>query len=177
MTDIRQAISQVGPINPKKETAEQDLPKPPRIVPGRRSSNLRVKRDFTEHEQDEFLDQSFEFIANFFEGSLDELKKRTSGIDVRFKRIDAREFTAAVYRNGAKRTACRISFSASAGFGSGIAYSSGESGSGMSEHLSVKNDGYTLLLKTMFGYQNSEGLTQEGAAEHLWSKFIEPLQR
>jgi hypothetical protein len=168
VTDIRQAISKMGMTSPKKDTARPDRLKPPRAVPQKRSSNLRVKRDFTEHEQDEFLDQSFEFIANFFEGSLDELKTRSPGIDVRFKRIDVRQFTAAVYRNGSKRTACRISFGAKSGFGNGITYSSSESESGVNEILSVENDGHTLLLKPMWSFQGGSGhLTQEGAAEHL----------
>jgi hypothetical protein len=176
--DIRQAISKIGTARPKKDTPETDLPKLRGVVSGKRSSNLGIKRDFSDHDQDQFLDSSFEFIANFFESSFEELKGRNAGIDVRFKRIDARQFSAAVYRNGSKRASCRIWLPGRAEFGGGIAYSSSESGSGMNEILNVENNGYTLLLKPMMNWRgsDSERLTQEGAAEHLWSKFIEPLQ-
>jgi len=176
--DIRQVISQIDTASPKKDTLKTDLPKSKGVVPGKRSSNLRIRRDFSDHDQDQFLDSSFEFIANFFESSLEELKGRNAGIDIRFKRIDARQFTAAVYRNGSKRTACRVWLPGRDEYGGGIAYSSSESGSGMNEVLNVENDGYALLLKPMMNWRgsDSERLTQEGAAEFLWSKFIEALQ-
>ena len=41
-----------------------------------RSSNLLLKKQFTEADRDRFLDESFEFMAKFFETSLDELQKR-----------------------------------------------------------------------------------------------------
>jgi len=41
-----------------------------------RSSNLRVKRKFDDHERDEFLENTYEYMARYFEGSLDELEQR-----------------------------------------------------------------------------------------------------
>lgn len=41
-----------------------------------RSSNLRLKREFSQLERDQFLSASFEFIARFFEGSVSELAAR-----------------------------------------------------------------------------------------------------
>lgn len=177
VTDIRQAISKIRTTGHRKVTAAPRAPLPPRVVSGKRSSNLRIKRDFSEHEQDQFMDSSFEFIANYFEGSLEELKSRNPGIDVRFKRIDSGQFTAAVYRKGTKCTACRIAFGIKSGFGNGITYSSSESESGVNEILNVETDGYALVLKATWSFRDdTEALTQEGAAEHLWSMFIEPLR-
>ena len=34
-------------------------------------------KEFTEHDQDSFLDEALEFIANFFENSLQELKAQS----------------------------------------------------------------------------------------------------
>lgn len=43
-----------------------------------RSSNLRQRKDFTDADQDEHLHQAFEFMAQFFEGSLQELPRESS---------------------------------------------------------------------------------------------------
>jgi hypothetical protein len=54
-----------------------------------RSSNLRVKKTFTDHDKSRFLTEAFEYIANYFEGSLRELAERNPEIDVEYRRIDA----------------------------------------------------------------------------------------
>jgi hypothetical protein len=46
--------------------------------------------------------EGFEFIARFFETSMQELVKRNPGIDQRFQRVDATHFTAALYQHGQK---------------------------------------------------------------------------
>lgn len=54
-----------------------------------RSSNLRIKKEFSEHDRDEFLHSSFEFFAGYFENSLKELAQRNHGTQANFRRIDA----------------------------------------------------------------------------------------
>src|SRR6185369_3387468 len=46
-----------------------------RLAPaeGPRSSNLRIRKEFSEADKDGFLDEAFEYMARFFEGSLAEL--------------------------------------------------------------------------------------------------------
>ena len=73
-----------------------------------RSSNLRLKKQFTDHEKDRFLDEAFEYIATYFENSLAELKERNPEIDSRFRRIDSNHFSAAVYIHGVRKSGCRI---------------------------------------------------------------------
>jgi hypothetical protein len=144
----------------------------------KRSSNLRLKREFTDREKDTFLDGTFEFISNYFENSRDELKTRNKGIDFRFKR-DSHKFTAAVYGNGSKECSCRIWLADREHFSGGIAYSADEAGSWFKESLNVEGNGYSLFLRPMMTWRSSDSdkdLTQEGAAEHLWSLFIEQLQ-
>ncbi len=144
----------------------------------KRSSNLRLKREFTDHDRDTFLDSTFEFISNYFENSLQELKARNQGINVRFKK-DGHKFTAAVYRNGAKQSSCKISLSDRQHFSSGITYSRDEAGSGINESLNVEDNGYSLYLQPLMSWRSSDAtkeLSQEGAAEHFWSMFIERLQ-
>lgn len=147
-----------------------------------RSSNLRVTRTFTEREKDDFLRDAFEFIARFFENSLDELSRRNGVIEGRFRRIDADRFTAVAYREGEAIARCMIWFETRWHLG-GIAYSYDDSGAGsLNESLSVETDEETLHLKPL-GLSSAlrggrgQKLTAEGGAETLWALFIEPLQR
>jgi TIR domain len=147
-----------------------------------RSSNLRVKKEFTDRDKDRFLNEAFEYIANFFEGSLDELEERNPGVEINFRRIHANHFTTQVYRNGKELTRCKIWLGDRRGSIGGIAYSTDLShgDNSYNESMSVANDGYAMFLKPMgisFRHQDRESkLTFEGAAEYLWEIFIEPLQ-
>jgi hypothetical protein len=67
-----------------------------------RSSNLRVKKQFTDLDKDKFRHDGFEYIAKFFENSLEELVRRNPGLQQSFRRIDANRFTSAAYRDGEK---------------------------------------------------------------------------
>lgn len=147
-----------------------------------RTSNLRIKRKFDDHERDEFLENSYEYIARFFEGSLDELSERNPQIKTRFKRQSETSFLGSIYDGGKRVAECRV-WSAPGIFGSpGIAYShSVESGiNSYNELLSVVDDGYVLQLKPlgmrMFGARLEGALSQQGAAEYYWDMLIQPLQ-
>jgi len=48
-----------------------------------RSSNLRIKRQFSDRDRHRFLDDGFEFIAGYFENSLKELEARNPGDEAR----------------------------------------------------------------------------------------------
>ena len=147
-----------------------------------RSSNLRVKRDFSDKEKSGFRSETFEYIANFFENSLEELETRSPGIDSEFKRIDANRFTSAIYRNGKLMAQCQIWLSEDDYSYGSIRFSSSRSFSNGSfnESVSVEDDGYTLGLKFMgLNYRLSQDdslKTQEGTAEGFWSMLIECLQ-
>lgn len=146
-----------------------------------RSSNLRVKREFTDHERDAFVDDSFELISNYFENSLAELSKRNEELSTRFKRVHAQKFTASIYQSGAKVSDCRVF---RGDFVGDIAYAHGESGgeNTYNESLSIVDDGYTLALRPIglgigrLRQDHDSELSQAGAAEYLWSMLIERLQ-
>ena len=146
-----------------------------------RSSNLRVKKDFTDRHKDRFLADGFEYIANFFEGSSEELEKRNVGINADFRCIDANHFTASFYRHGKELSRCKIWLAGRHSFPPGIAYSTDVSSrdNSYNESLSVEDDGYTMFLKSMGMARQpfpDSKLTFEGAAEYLWGMFIERLQ-
>jgi hypothetical protein len=153
-----------------------------RTVSGVRSSNLRLRKTFSDQDKDSFLEETFAFIANFFEGSLTELERRTQGISTKFRRIDANHFTAAIYHNGAAKSQCKIWLAARDRFTGNINYSSDLStrDNSYNESLTIEDDGYSLFLKPMmggaFGGDRNMLLSQEGAAEHLWEMLIRLLQ-
>lgn len=152
-----------------------------------RSSNLRIKKEFSDRELDKFLAESYEFIANFFEGSLQELEKRNPGIETDFRRIDANHFTSKVYRKGEKKCSCKIWLGGRGSFVSGIAYRGNDALSdyandnSYNETVNVVSDGYSMFLRPMgmpsLSQNREQKLSQEGAAEYLWELFITPLQR
>jgi hypothetical protein len=114
---------------------------------------------------------------------LQDEKQRNPGIETRFKRIDANQFTAAAYVSGTSRSRCNIYNGGQHAFDNSIRYAIGESGhgGGFNEALHVADDGHDLFLKPlgmMIHLRRDDALlTQQGAAEYFWSAFIEPLQR
>lgn len=163
-----------APRRPAASTATDQVAAP--AVP--RSSNLRLKQEFTEHDRDTFLHDSFELFAQFFEGSLGELKSRNPGIQTTFRRIDANCFTAAIYNGGKKVSECAIRIGGIGG--RGITYSSDANtqGNSFNGSVSVEADDQSLYLSPMvFGFGEVEKrMTKEAAAEHFWATLIRPLQ-
>jgi hypothetical protein len=145
-----------------------------------RSSNLRVRKIFTDRDRDQFLNDAFEFMARFFENSLGELKERNPGFDVAFKRIDANRFTASIYRSGENVARCKIWIGGLGVDGIAFSYNANPDDNSLNESMSVETGEQSLSFRP-FGMQMRRvpegGLGLEGAAEHYWSLFIERLQR
>lgn len=151
-------------------------------IPGPRSSNLRLARNFSQKDKDQFKLDTFEYIARFFENSLNELGDRNPGIDGAFRRVDANRFFATIYRNGKDIARGTVYLSNDDGFGRGICYVRGETtaSNSMNESLNIETDDQTIHLKSSglasIGQNRDRKLTQEGAAELLWDILIQPLQ-
>lgn len=154
--------------------ASTSAPSPPVT----RSSNLRLAKSFTQLEKDRFQTDTFEFIARYFDNSLQELTERNAGYDVDFRRLDANRFFASVYKDGKDVARATVYMG---GYLRGIAYVHGHAtqSNSMNESLTVGADDQSLYLTTM-GMADFSGrkqkLSQEGAAEHLWTMLIQPLQ-
>ena len=58
----------------RSDSNEEPQPQASVIAPVPRSSNLRIKRTYDDHEKDQFLEDSYEYIARYFDGSLEELQ-------------------------------------------------------------------------------------------------------
>jgi hypothetical protein len=150
----------------------------PLSSPAIRSSNLRVAKRFSQLDKDRFLHEGFDYLAKYFENSLEELTARNPGIDQSFRWIDANRFTATAYRQGEKICRCAVFLE---GMTSGIAYAMNDdarSGS-FNEALSVEADDQSLYFK-VFGMQSPaqpcDKLSFQGAAELFWGLFIRPIQ-
>ena len=145
-----------------------------------RSSNLRLRKEFTDADQDHHLHQAFDFLAQFFDSSLQELQQRHTDIKCGYRRIDANTFTATIYRNGARTAECAIILGG--GFRQGsisFSYDASARGSSFNESLSVAHDDQSLYLKplgmSMHGNDRAK-LTFEQAAEMSWGLLISRLQ-
>ncbi len=149
------------------------------MSPQIRSSNLRIKKQFSDSDRDAFLDDTFEYLARFFEGSLQELQDRNPGITTRFKRVDTTRFTATIYNQGQMTAQCGIRVGGM--LGAGISYSSDPNATNsFNESMSVVDDGHAMSLRAMgMAMMGSakENLTQQGAAEYFWDILIRPLQQ
>lgn len=147
---------------------------------GPRSSNLRLKKSFTEADRDRFMSEAYDFIARFFEGSLKELQERNDGIETNFRRLDTNRFTAVVYRNGSAVSRCSIVLGGM--LGNGISYSANDRAetNSFNENLRVEADDQGLFMRSlgMSSMRNNaeRKLTPEGAAELYWEMLIGRLQ-
>jgi hypothetical protein len=153
---------------------------PARSTQTPRSSNLRLRQEFTEADKDKHLHDAFEFLADFFEASLTELQLRHSDVECRYRRVDANTFTAAIYRSGKKMAECSVSLGGGFRQG-GITYSSDASsrGGSFNEMLSVDNDDQVLFFKPlgMPSHTSAEKkLSIEQAAEYYWDLLVSRLQ-
>lgn len=152
-----------------------------------RSSNLTLPKSFSDHDKDAFISEAFEYLALFFEGSLEELKKRNLEVSTRFQKVDARSFESVIYMNGRQASYCGVWIDKWIGprGSSSIFYSdsgiSNKHSLSYNESMSVEDNGNMLGLRPMNMQGRSRDgerlLTNEGAAEYYWSLFFEPVQR
>lgn len=146
-----------------------------------RSSNLRLKKEFTDRERDQFLNEGFVFLARFFQGSLEELSDRNLDIEGKFQQIDATKFTATIYQNGKNVSQCAINLGGSGFSRNGITFSYDASArsNSFNEAVSVEADDQALFFKPLgMDTRNAREahLSHEGAAELYWGMLITRLQ-
>ena len=151
-----------------------------KVVTSMRSSNLSIKKSYSDEERDTFESESFEYIYRYFENSLNEISSRNNSLTYKCNRIDLKSFECIIYQDGTEKSSCIITYGAKSYFSSGITFSYGRAGNGINESLSIENDGYTQFLSPSlgggFGFSPDKKLTMDGASEHLWNIFIRQLQ-
>lgn len=145
-----------------------------------RSSNLRLKQEFTEKDADDFVRSSFDFVCRFFEGSIQAIGERNPDVSGTFDRIDSRRMAAILYRSGKKIAECSVRLDL-LGRSNGVAFSYDSSASpgSYNEMLTPEAGDQSLHFKTMgmaWSGGSDKHLSQEGAAEFLWELFIKQAQ-
>ncbi len=177
---IRAAAIPRGGVVPTPNAQRNTASAAPNVL-GPRSSNLRVRKSFSDRDRDRFLNDAFEFMAHFFENSLKELEARNPGIEEAFRRIDANHFTASIYREGENVARCKIWMGGIGRDGIAFSFNANPDDNILNESESVETGEQSLFLRPL-GMQMrrvTEGdahLGLEGAAEYYWSLFIERLQ-
>ena len=178
---IRAALEDIGRTPAAKGTHEWIEPPAEPATKLPRSSNLRIRQEFSQADKDTFLLEAFDYMSKFFEGSLKELQLRNDGIETRHRNVDGTTFTATMYRGGAKAASCTIRLGGM--LGTGISYSDGDNprASGFNENVTVECDDQALFLSPL-GFPHTQTvngdskLTFEGAAEYYWELMLKPLQ-
>lgn len=148
----------------------------PIVVNNIRSGNLRIKKKFTDYEQDTFKKDTFEYIAKYFNNSLDELKQRNPDITYMFEK-ETNKFYATIYSSGSEIASCMIVNRVGSDSWGGITYSYEKSENSINSSLNVEDDGYSLFLIPMLSMAgDKKKLSKKGSAEFYWSMLIERLQ-
>ena len=185
--DIRRAVEEIAGFPPIEDTlvesAQQDALTKQHVFRDKpRSSNLRVRREFTDIERSRYLSETFDYLVNFFENSLAELENRSDGIETESRRVDTNRFTAAIYRSGNLISQGQIWMAVDSHSSGEICYTSSRSldDNSWNESLIVDDDGYVFGLRTLgtygSGVDSKSLLTEEGGAELFWNILISPLQ-
>lgn len=182
VNELRRAIAKIIEQPVPAEEAETAVFAEDRVS-APRSSNLRVRKEFSDAEAVRFLDDAFEFIFRFFENTVTELQKRNPAIEGRVKRSDHERFAVELFQNGSRASAATIFMSRSFGDPM-IAYSSELSDRGTSINGGFRaehDDQIQFLRPWMFmfarGSDEDAKLSFHGAAELLWEQVVGPLQR
>ena len=181
--DVRKAVSEIGnttatlPAAAPLNVGELTI-----VRPAARSANLHIKQTFSDLDRDTYIDDAFEFIAEYFATSLTELKKRHVNVDGRYNRIDRNRFTISLYEGGKKKSAMTVFRGGMLGHGRGIAFNLNDSG-----EISTSNGSFELRegagglefddLFHAFSGTQKEHRTKVDIADQLWDRLIEPLQR
>lgn len=82
--DIVRAIRAALPKHAPRPVSSPTRPEVRPPAKGPRSSNLRLKKEFSEADRDRFLDDAFSFMTQFFENSLEELDTRHKDVECNF---------------------------------------------------------------------------------------------
>jgi len=146
-----------------------------------RSSNLGVRKEFSDRDKDIARRGGIEFLSRFFENSLKELCARNSELEHDFHQKDADSFEASIYRNGQRVCHCGIWKSGRDMSLGDICYSqSGVSTSSCNDSVTLDDDGSMLgfhsMMGGMYGPDRDALLSNQGMAEHFWDSFIRPLK-
>ena len=182
---IKKSIKQLTPADSKQQNPAQTIVQKTFInqlaLPQvERSSNLRIKKTFTDRERDQARVDVFEYVSGYFENSLQELATRNEALETEFRRLDANSFEASIYVQGKRKCKCGIWIGNGAMGGDVFFSHAGVSRNSYNESMSLSDDGYSLGFRPLGmafrGGVEKQLLCNEGVAEYFWELLISPLQ-
>lgn len=146
-----------------------------------RSSNLKLRKEYTDYDRRAFAINSIQHIALHFKNSLVGLEEENDQAKTEFMQLNPNKFEASVYIDGKERLLCGIwlggSFNTN---GLNFSYDRIGDGSKINGWMSVTDDGYNLFLQpagmSNFTSQMNSLLTKDDAAEYFWGLFLKPHQ-
>lgn len=187
---VSRALDKLEASSVQAPSAAQPLPARPTDASfsigsssGPRSSNLALPRSFTDLDRDRALREGFDYLARFFENSLEELRQRNPGLETNFHRRDADAFESTAYRDGRQVSHCGIWRGRRGKSLGDICFSSsGISENSCNESMSIAENSQLIGFRSLMGVGGVGGrrdqlLTNEGMAEHLWDLFVTPLKQ
>ena len=165
----------------KTSSSVQPVPAESSANSGPRTSNLGIRKDFSDRDKDLARREGIQFLSRFFENSLNEICARNTELEQNFHQKDADSFEASLYRNGQRVCHCGI-WRSGGGMALGdICYSqSGISTYSCNDAVTLEDDGTMLGFRSMMGGMHGPKrdslLSSEGMAEHFWESFVRPLK-
>lgn len=152
-----------------------------------RLGKVAIRKQFTQHDVDTFVEKAYDEVARFFKESLERLRVDHESLEGEFRQVTAIHFTARVYRRGSRINECGIRL-VDGFFGKKekqIIYSRDpESTNSMDKGVRVADDGEEMFLTPSVIFDTTRGLrveeerlTPHEAAEMFWGILVSPLQR
>lgn len=161
-----------------KGQAENNLTSPGLNIPLPKHTKAITDRD-----KDKFLQESFGIIKKYFATGIQKINM-TSNLEGDYSDISGNKFSSKLYSGGTRVSGCTIWIGGlSMGRSNSICYSNQadqESSNSMNEILTLEVIDNMLSFKAtinMFYSGKTSQLSPNEAAEYLWAKFIDPINR
>jgi TIR domain len=146
----------------------------------RETRRYRIKKEFDAIDRDEFREQTFKTVRDFFRQSVDELNGVDDTIRARFEKMSDLSFSCTVLNKANRNREAHITVHAdtSNSFGGEISYSFGRRAPANTANgfIQVKASEYELYLRldnfAMGRSRGAEQLSAAQVADALWLEFI-----
>lgn len=146
----------------------------------------KIKREVTEKDKDQFMKETFAYLAEQIKSGLTELDKSNAAIETDFEKVDTRTVTGAIYVDGQKKQAFKIWRGGEMGrdaicYREGHNISFGDRAMNEIVHPEIV-DGELYVKPLMMGVTGMQSkfekqeMNKETLAEYLWERIIRPLE-
>lgn len=141
---------------------------------------LRIRREFTDLDKENYLQDCYAQVRDYFQAAIPELRRKLPDLDARIENVRSNKFTYHVFIKGAKKAECQVWIGNA--FMKGICYADAvnDHDNSLNESFSVQSDGYELSISSM-GFSFSGGapsrVTKENIGEVVWKRFQRNLER